>query len=120
MVKIMNGVEILTSMEVIVANAFNWKVFWITAGAIFGVFIIVGILVSVTDYDWFALAIFSGIGLIASLFFGILFGDVESIPTEYETHYKVTISDEVLMSEFSEKYEIVDQDGKIYTIRERD
>ena len=34
--------------------------------------------------------------------------------------YKVTISDEVSMNEFSEKYEILDQEGKIYTVRERE
>lgn len=36
---------------------------------------------------------------------------------EYE--YKVTISDEVSMNEFMKKYEIINQDGKIYTIKER-
>ena len=33
--------------------------------------------------------------------------------------YKVTISDEVSLTEFNEKYEIIDQDGKIYTVKER-
>lgn len=31
--------------------------------------------------------------------------------------YKVTITDEVSLNEFNEKYEITDQEGKIYTIR---
>lgn len=31
--------------------------------------------------------------------------------------YKVTITDEVSLNEFYEKYEITDQEGKIYTIR---
>lgn len=34
--------------------------------------------------------------------------------------YKVTISDEVSMTEFMEKYEIFEQDGKIYTVRKRE
>lgn len=42
----------------------------------------------------------------------------EQLPLEYETHYKVTISDEVSMNEFLSKYEIIDQEGKIYTVRE--
>lgn len=33
--------------------------------------------------------------------------------------YKVIISDEVSMNEFLDKYEIIDQEGKIYTVRER-
>ena len=37
---------------------------------------------------------------------------------EYE--YKVTISDEVSMNDFLEKYEIIDQEGKIFTVKERD
>ena len=37
---------------------------------------------------------------------------------EYE--YKITISDEVSMNDFLEKYEIIDQEGKIFTVKERD
>ena len=51
--------------------------------------------------------------------FGSIVGSSCSRPVEYTTEYKVTISNEVLMNEFNEKYEIVSQDGKIYTIRER-
>ena len=53
-------------------------------------------------------------------FYGSLFGNACDVSTTYETQYKVTISDEVLMNEFLERYEIVDQEGKIYTVRERD
>lgn len=34
--------------------------------------------------------------------------------------YKVTIDDSVSFSDFNAKYEILDQEGKIYTIRERE
>ena len=34
--------------------------------------------------------------------------------------YKVTIDDSVLMNEFLDKYEILDQEGKIYTVKERE
>ena len=37
-----------------------------------------------------------------------------------DTEYKVTISDEVSMTEFYEKYEVVEQSGKIFTVKERD
>ena len=33
--------------------------------------------------------------------------------------YKVTIDDSVSMNEFLDKYEILDQEGKIYTVKER-
>ena len=34
--------------------------------------------------------------------------------------YKVTASDDVSLNKFIEKYEIIDIEGKIYTIREKD
>ena len=34
--------------------------------------------------------------------------------------YKVTIDDSVSMNEFLDKYEIIDQEGKIYTVQERE
>ena len=34
--------------------------------------------------------------------------------------YDVIISDDVTMNEFNEKYEIIKQNGKIYTVKERD
>ena len=37
-----------------------------------------------------------------------------------ETKYKVTISEDVNFGEFMDKYEIISQEGKIYTIREKD
>jgi hypothetical protein len=34
--------------------------------------------------------------------------------------YKVTISDSVSMVEFNEKYDVIEVEGKIYTIREKE
>ena len=120
----MTGVEILSTTEVVTEWAFNWKAFGITlAIAFIGMFVI-----STIVYFWdggldiaFIPAVTILCGLIGGICFGILFGRIVCpTPTKYETEYKVTISDEVSMNEFTEKYEIVDQDGKIYTIRERD
>lgn len=38
---------------------------------------------------------------------------------EYETRYQMTVSDSVSMNEFQDKYEIIEVEGKIYTVRER-
>ena len=35
------------------------------------------------------------------------------------TEYKVLISDEVSWNEFNERYEVINQEGKIYTIKEK-
>ena len=45
------------------------------------------------------------------------------VPNEnsiHHTEYKVTIDDSVSMNEFLDKYEILDQEGKIYTVKERE
>ena len=38
---------------------------------------------------------------------------------KYETRYQVTVDDSVSMNEFQNKYEIIEVEGKIYTVRER-
>lgn len=58
------------------------------------------------------LGIILGIFMYAIIFEGIL-------PEKY-VKYKVTISEDVSMTEFYDQYEIIDIDGKIYTIMERD
>lgn len=52
-------------------------------------------------------------------------GFIVAIISEYETdvvdhiEYQVTVSDDVNFTEFMSKYEIVDQEGLIYTVKER-
>lgn len=109
----MNGVEILTSSQVGVGFNFNWIVFVI-------IFVFITIIMCTSVYydigDWKAGI---PIGMAMGLFFGILIGLFLSTPSYYETQYQVTISDEVSVNEFYEKYEVVKQDGKIFTVRER-
>ena len=115
----MNGVEILASEQVAISFNNNWVAFWITFGIIFFLFIILGTL-NFIDYE-----IVNGIGVIivggiVSMVAGSAIGTFFSTPKDYETQYKVTISEEVSMTEFLEKYEVITQDGKIFTIREKD
>ena len=116
----MNGVEILASEEVATAFTFNWVGCFIWFGVALGAFIIAGAIASLAHDD----VVLFGAMAIAGIVFGVLIGVVvgfgDRVPTEYETQYKVTISDEVPMNDFLERYEIIDQEGKIYTVRERD
>ena len=116
----MTGIEILATREIATEFAFNWNVFLITFSVILGMFALIGIVMSLVSYDWSNLI---G-GIVAGAAIGMLIGGVVGdgvlcIPVTYKTQYKVTISDEVSMNEFLEKYEIIDQEGKILTIRER-
>lgn len=117
----MTGVEILAMEEVVVGTAFNWLAFWIAVGISVGVGLLIGFLGSSHSwgFDWeFFTPIW--ILLFVGLVFGASAGSLGATPKETETHYKALISDEVSMNEFLEQYEIVDQEGKIYTIKERE
>lgn len=116
----MSGVEILHSSEVFVSGGFSGEAFLIT----FSVWVVIGFILGAT----LALATLEEtfviygpiIGAIFGLLLGALVSGVRSTPAEYETHYKVLISDEVSMNEFLEEYEIIDQEGKIYTVKEKE
>lgn len=108
----MEGVEILAIGQIGVGSSFNW-VMAIIAGLLLGVVA-------------FALGLFHDntiiaivIGLFIAIFAGVTIGFIDGIPTHYVPTYKVVISDEVSMNEFTERYEILEQDGKIYTVKER-
>ena len=51
---------------------------------------------------------------VVSLLFGMFIAAFS--PREEETRYQVIIDDSVNFNEFSKRYEIIDQDGLIYTI----
>lgn len=57
--------------------------------------------------------------MIGSTMFGII--NIELMMTSKEiTTYEVTISEEVLFKDFTSKYEIIEQRGDIYVIKERE
>ena len=41
-------------------------------------------------------------------------------PSDYETRYKVVLTEDVNYKEFTEKYEIIDFENNIYTVREKE
>lgn len=118
----MSGVEILTSNEVAVAyEKFNWSNFGIAIGLIAAIAIVVGLIVEVYTYDCeISIMLSIAVFIVLTVLVGLPIGGTTGEPIEYETQYKVTIDDSVSMTEFLDKYEIIDQDGKIYTIRERE
>lgn len=114
----MTGVEILAMEEVITEYAFNWKAYLICLAVAIAFFGFIGLATGVPDKALEGTLIGIGVGLVV----GALIGQIPAwtmLPKEYETRYKVTITDEVKMSDFISKYEIIEQEGKIYTVRER-
>lgn len=115
----MSGVDILASQEVAVEFAFNWTLFWIGiivtvfAGWIWSIYTVIS-----GECDWPLIPAIVILCVIWGAAIGAALGKGCERPVTYETQYKVTISDEVSMTDFLEKYEIVSTEGKIYTVRE--
>ena len=116
----MTGVEILTTEQVAIAFGFDWVTFCVTS---FLLALILGFMFWVLSLEYFD-TVGRIVMIIIGAALGVLFGFMiacssdDGAPIAYETHYKVTISDEVPMNEFLERYEIIDQEGKIFTVRE--
>lgn len=116
----MTGVEILAVKEVVATTVFYWPAFWIALGVFLIGMIVLGLYLNHTQHLGIGVITFCIImGLIGGAFIGAMGGYLFAEPTEYENEYKVTIDDTVSMNEFLERYEIIDQEGKIYTVREK-
>lgn len=117
----MPGVDILAVEEVAVEFALNWTVFWIILGAV-----IVGTLIyTITkvvsgEYSWTLIPALLVTFSIFGAAFGLISANALKEPTKYEYQYKITVSNDVSMNDFMERYEIIDTEGKIYIVRERE
>ena len=114
----LKGVTILNSYDVI---APEWY------GIFFLLLLLVFVAISVIIYisrnskqkkdafvPSFIVSIFTLLGIFVSIH-----GFTHLFENKYQTRYEVTISDEVNFNEFNSKYEIVTQNGLIYTIVEK-
>lgn len=113
----MNGVQILSSVEVGVDYVSNW---WLMGFIFLGCIAFGGIVGFRAHHDSEEAVVGCLVGTLIGLLVWSLIGLCTCKPTAYETHYKVTIDDSVPLNEFLDKYEIIDQEGKIYTVRERE
>lgn len=111
----MNGVEILSSETI-----YNTILpeYWLGIGLGCAI-IFVFVMTLFFTYDriilgFICLALAFGIGMVGGL------GGTCSKTNISHIEYKVTIDDSVSMNEFLDKYEILDQEGKIYTVKERE
>jgi hypothetical protein len=105
----MTGVEILTTGK----GATDFEPNSIAFLFVLAFCVIGGLVISSRDKEYVFGAL---VGLLIGMCVGLLVSIVVGIAEiEYYPTYKVTISDEVSMNEFMDKYEILNQDGKIYT-----
>ena len=115
----MQGVEILSEQQVVTDIVGNSTAAWTVAIVVFVIFVIYG-LIQLAHGECFDGLCCVGFGLIFGL---LLWGATYMVtqkPTAYETQYQVIVTDEVSMNEFYENYRVIDHDGRIFTVRERD
>lgn len=111
----MTGVEILVTKTIYASILPEWC---LALSIMLFSFFVVCFLASISNLNY-AFSIISCIFLIGSIIFLIMTQIGSKTDIDY-IEYKVTISDEVSMNKFYEKYEVLDQEGKIYTVRERE
>jgi hypothetical protein len=115
----MSGVEILSIIEKPVL-LFNEEAFGIALFISVVIFFFVGSYMAITESEWIYFPLFSVAGIMIGVLLGLMIGGILAQKTdEVETTYKVIVSEEVSVNEFLDKYEIIDQEDKIYTVRER-
>ena len=105
----MTGVEILSSTAVTA-----WHTWTVIVTFLIAVIIVIAVAFFTEDAVYSIIAGFAAF-LICAMVFGSGVGEYET----GEYIYKVTIDDSVSMNEFLDKYEILDQEGKIYTVKEK-
>ena len=117
----MTGVEILSSAIIYETEVCLWLI-----PLVAGIGLVIGLCIFIKEWidcGFDAEYIFWTLALTVAFGF---FGCLGALMSEHETdtvdhiEYKVTIDDSVSMNEFLDKYEILDQEGKIYTVKERE
>lgn len=111
------GVTILNTIEVM-ASTWGFSIVGLVV-AILTLFILIGVIFNTIKDGPIAesilLCLITAVGILVSL---TCFGTANEYFDHYE--YQVIIDDSVSLTEFMEKYEILDQEGLIYTVKEKE
>lgn len=111
----MNGVEILSSETI-----YNpiLPEYWLGIG-LGCAFIIVVVMAFCFANEHIILGFICMVLSVSFMFVGSLGGICRKTDIDH-IEYKVIVDDSVSMNEFLNKYELLEQDGKIYTVKERE
>ena len=109
----MNGVTFLKTYEEVASTTWGWNWIGLFVGLIALVLLAFAVYFSVKDKD---VGCF-GAGLLCAALAGLVSVLCFATGTEvYETRHDVYLSGEINMTEFTEKYRVVKQDGLVFTI----
>ena len=113
----MDGVTILSQRDistgVLNMTAF-WIAFWIVTSLLF-----IGVICAIKYSEEWIMALWFIVVPFVAMIFGLLFGTAFGHNECEYTEYKVTIDESVSMTEFYERYEVIDQEGLIFTVKEK-
>lgn len=111
----MNGVEILSS-EIVYTPIL--PEYWLGIGLGCAFIFVIGMAVCFAN-EHIILGFICMVLSFSFVFIGFLGGICRKTDIDY-IEYKVTVDDSVSMNEFLNKYEILEKEGKIYTVKERE
>lgn len=114
----MVGVEILNAKEVIVGYDANSTAIFVAAAVVFLLAVLWYISCYYADEGPIAILMGAIFGIFIAFIAAFLTYAITRTPL-YETQYEVTVSDSVNVNEFTEKYEVIDIRGKIFTVRKQ-
>lgn len=117
----MNGVEILAQNTIYETEYSCWWLFALLAlGFLAGITLAIAIWAS-EGFNANGIKVLIAMTL-SGFFLGLLFTDASEHETETVDHieYKVIVADDVNFADLMNKYEILGQEGKIYTVKERE
>lgn len=111
----LDGITLLDTGTKVVSYTWGWT--W--NGFMMGILAILCIVISIlcTIYDFGGYGAFIG-GIVCIMLSLFMFSHAK--PAKIITTYSVMIDDSVSMTEFYDKYEVLEVQGKIYTITERE
>jgi xanthine/uracil permease len=113
----MNGVEILNQYQVAGDLVCNDEAAIIAFFLFCGIVTFASIITSIYEQELFYAVIGSLLGLCFGIIVSMIVGIATAQPGELETYCQVTIDDSVSFNEFQQKYEIIEQEGQIYTVK---
>lgn len=119
----MNGVEILNKIPIMQGADWCENLIWI--GALVGFIVGIALMIRwIIDFGWdwsqiFAPVLFAFAGAMLGVL-GWMLADCATLKPTGEYEYQVVVSNEVNFNEFNERYEVIEQDGKIWTVKERE
>lgn len=112
----MEGVTILNTIEVM-ASTWGFSIAGLIV-AILTLFILIGAIFSIVKDEGPEATLLCAVAVVGIFVSLMCFGTANEYFDYYK--YQVVIDDSVSLTEFMEKYEILDQEGLIYTVKEKE